>query len=185
MVLRHLSFALIINDLWNRPFCVEKRSVLEPQTACFILRNGLFRKPKWHVLKCCQDISHNRACSQGYPLALDLLLLGVHKHDHDFLFPFPVWKCRGHIIALEVKSGKLGMNSGLPNFVEHFHPERSLVIGTNGISLSDFFSVSVEDVIAWFRPLRARKYCFRMGTGRLLRQGLQKLIRFLVARQFL
>ena len=40
------------------------------------------------------------------------------------------------------------MISGLPNFVEHLHLERSLIIGTNGISLSDFFSVSVEDVIA-------------------------------------
>ena len=54
----------------------------------------------------------------------------------------------GHITAVEVKSGRRSMNSGLPNFTEHFHPDRSLVIGTNGISLDDFFSASVEDVIA-------------------------------------
>ena len=55
---------------------------------------------------------------------------------------------RGHVTALEVKSGRRGMNSGLPHFTERFHPDRSLVIGTNGISLIDFFTANVEDVIA-------------------------------------
>lgn len=54
----------------------------------------------------------------------------------------------GHVTALEVKSGRRGMNSGLPHFAEHFHPNRSLVIGTNGISLEDFFTANVEDIIA-------------------------------------
>lgn len=53
-----------------------------------------------------------------------------------------------HLTALEVKSGRRGMNSGLPQFSKKFHPDRSLVIGTNGISLEDFFSAKLSDIIA-------------------------------------
>lgn len=81
--------------------------------------------------------------AQAEELDYDVFYWREHNEEVDFIV-----NRSGHITALEVKSGKRGMNSGLPNFVEHFHPERSLVMGTNGISLSDFFSVSVEDVIA-------------------------------------
>ncbi len=54
----------------------------------------------------------------------------------------------GRITALEVKSGRRGMNSGLPHFMEKFHPDRSLVVGINGIRLEDFFTASIADIIA-------------------------------------
>ena len=51
---------------------------------------------------------------------------------------------QGEIVALEVKSGRRGMNSGLPHFCECFHPKRALVIGTDGIPLEEFFQMSIE-----------------------------------------
>lgn len=46
----------------------------------------------------------------------------------------------GEVTAIEVKSGRRGMNSGLPAFVEAFHPKRSFVVGAGGVSLEDFLS---------------------------------------------
>ena len=46
----------------------------------------------------------------------------------------------GEITAIEVKSGRRGMNSGLPAFVEAFHPIRSFVVGTGGVNIEDFLS---------------------------------------------
>lgn len=54
----------------------------------------------------------------------------------------------GRLTALEVKSGRRGINSGLPRFAKEFRPDKSLVIGTDGISLDDFFSANIVDVIA-------------------------------------
>lgn len=51
------------------------------------------------------------------------------------------------LTAIEVKSGRRGMNSGLPTFNQKFHPDRSLVVGTGGISLEDFFCTDLENVI--------------------------------------
>jgi hypothetical protein len=53
---------------------------------------------------------------------------------------------QGESIALEVKSGRRGMNSGLPKFCEQFHPKRALVIGTDGIPLEEFFRIQVESL---------------------------------------
>ena len=53
----------------------------------------------------------------------------------------------GEVTAIEVKSGRRGMNSGLPKFVEAFHPERSYVVGTGGVSLEDFLSSDVDSII--------------------------------------
>lgn len=50
----------------------------------------------------------------------------------------------GEVTAIEVKSGRRGMNSGLPAFVEAFRPKRSFVVGTGGVSLEDFLSCEVE-----------------------------------------
>jgi len=47
-------------------------------------------------------------------------------------------------LAIEVKSGRRGMNSGLPKFTNQFHPTRSFIVGTNGISLEDFLSCDIE-----------------------------------------
>jgi predicted AAA+ superfamily ATPase len=53
---------------------------------------------------------------------------------------------QGEVVALEVKSGRRGMNSGLPKFCDTFHPKRSLVIGTDGIPFDDFFRMSIENL---------------------------------------
>ena len=53
----------------------------------------------------------------------------------------------GEITAIEVKSGRRGMNSGLPAFAKTFAPKRSFVVGTGGVSLEDFLSSEVEDII--------------------------------------
>ncbi len=47
-------------------------------------------------------------------------------------------------IAIEVKSGKRGMNSGLPKFKERFHPSKAFVVGTGGVTLEDFLSCDLE-----------------------------------------
>lgn len=43
-------------------------------------------------------------------------------------------------IAIEVKSGRRSMNSGLPAFSESFHPVHSFVVGTGGVPLEEFLS---------------------------------------------
>ena len=53
----------------------------------------------------------------------------------------------GEVTAIEVKSGRRWMNSGLPAFVEAFAPKRSFVVGTGGVSLEDFLSCEVEDIV--------------------------------------
>lgn len=53
----------------------------------------------------------------------------------------------GEVTAIEVKSGRRVMNSGLPAFVEAFAPKRSFVVGTGGVSLEDFLSCEVEDIV--------------------------------------
>ena len=50
----------------------------------------------------------------------------------------------GEVIAIEVKSGRRTMNSGLPAFVEMFHPKKSFVVGSGGISLEDFLSADIQ-----------------------------------------
>lgn len=47
--------------------------------------------------------------------------------------------------AIEVKSGKRGMNKGLGLFREAFHPYRAFVVGTDGISVEDFLSADLDD----------------------------------------
>ena len=53
----------------------------------------------------------------------------------------------GELTAIEVKSGRRGMNAGLPAFVESFHPKRSFVVGTGGVSLEDFLRCDIEEII--------------------------------------
>ena len=53
----------------------------------------------------------------------------------------------GELTAIEVKSGRRGMNSGLPAFVEAFHPKRAFVVGTGGVSLEDFLSSDMETLL--------------------------------------
>ena len=53
----------------------------------------------------------------------------------------------GEVTAIEVKSGRRGMNAGLPDFVEAFKPKRSFVVGTSGVSLEDFLECEVETIL--------------------------------------
>ena len=53
----------------------------------------------------------------------------------------------GEVTAIEVKSGRRGMNAGLPDFVEAFKPKRSFVVGTGGVSLEDFLGCEVEKLL--------------------------------------
>lgn len=53
----------------------------------------------------------------------------------------------GTTIAIEVKSGRRSMNSGLPKFIQSFHPMRSFVVGTGGIPVETFLSCNLEDII--------------------------------------
>ena len=53
----------------------------------------------------------------------------------------------GELTAIEVKSGRRKMNSGLPAFVEAFHPKRAFIVGTGGVSLEDFLSCDIESLI--------------------------------------
>lgn len=54
--------------------------------------------------------------------------------------------CRGETVAIEVKSGRRGMNSGIPLFNKQFSPKRSLVVGTDGISVDEFLRINVEQL---------------------------------------
>ena len=60
-------------------------------------------------------------------------------HEVDFILVN-----NGEVIAIEVKSGRRTMNSGLPAFVEMFHPKKSFVVGSGGISLEDFLSADIK-----------------------------------------
>ena len=49
-------------------------------------------------------------------------------------------------VAIEVKSGRRGMNSGIPKFKEKYHPAKAIIVGTKGIALEDFFSCNIDDL---------------------------------------
>mgnify|MGYP000850666265 FL=1 len=53
----------------------------------------------------------------------------------------------GEVTAIEVKSGRRSMNSGLPAFVKAFHPHKSFVVGTGGVSIEDFLSCDIETLL--------------------------------------
>ncbi|MBQ9275798.1 MAG: ATP-binding protein [Succinivibrio sp.] len=55
----------------------------------------------------------------------------------------------GELMALEVKSGRRGMNAGLPCFEQRFKPKRSLLVGTGGVSVEDFLSCDPESLLSW------------------------------------
>ena len=53
----------------------------------------------------------------------------------------------GEATAIELKISRRGMTSGLPAFVEAFHPQRSFVVGPGGVRLEDFLGSEVERII--------------------------------------
>ena len=46
------------------------------------------------------------------------------------------------LVAIEVKSGRRTTNDGLPEFRKQFHPQSAFVVGSGGMSVEDFLSVS-------------------------------------------
>lgn len=50
---------------------------------------------------------------------------------------------QGDVVAIEVKSGRRGMNSGLPEFERRYHPYRSFVVGTDGVPLTTFLQMDL------------------------------------------
>lgn len=56
-------------------------------------------------------------------------------------------ECNGELTAIEVKSGRRRMNSWLPAFMEYFHPKRSFVVGTGGVSLEDFLGCDLKALL--------------------------------------
>ena len=68
------------------------------------------------------------------------------KTDADKEVDFII-SCGGELTAIEVKSGRRGMNSGLPAFASAFHPKRSLVVGTGGVSLEVFLGCDLRTLL--------------------------------------
>lgn len=50
-------------------------------------------------------------------------------------------------IAIEVKSGRRGANNGLKVFSEKFHPQQSFIVGTDGVSVEEFLSWNMENLL--------------------------------------
>ena len=69
------------------------------------------------------------------------------KADRDMEVDFIIVR-DGDVTAIEVKSGRRGMNSGLPAFEKAFHPKRAFVVGTGGVSLEDFLSCDIETLLS-------------------------------------
>lgn len=61
-----------------------------------------------------------------------------HNNEVDYIL-----ESQGDFVAIEVKSGKRGMNSGIPMFPEKFHPLKSIVVGTDGIPFEEFFCMDI------------------------------------------
>ena len=52
------------------------------------------------------------------------------------------------ITAIEVKSGhESPRRSGLDSFISQFHPQRILLVGKDGLSLSDFLQMPLKDLL--------------------------------------
>lgn len=50
----------------------------------------------------------------------------------------------GEVTAIEVKSGRRGVNSGLSAFAGLFRPKRAFTVGTGGVALEDFLECDIE-----------------------------------------
>ncbi len=50
-------------------------------------------------------------------------------------------------IAIEVKSGCRTTNTGLPEFVERFHPKHSFVVGSGGVPIEEFLQWNISELL--------------------------------------
>lgn len=71
---------------------------------------------------------------------LDYRLYYWRERDEEVDF---IVQSNERILAIEVKSGRRGMNSGLPAFEKQYHPGSRLVVGTQGIPIEDFLRTSI------------------------------------------
>lgn len=60
------------------------------------------------------------------------------NEEVDFILQY-----QGKVVALEVKSGHKGFNSGLSTFEKRFNPKHTYIVGTNGIPLEMFFQMNI------------------------------------------
>lgn len=60
------------------------------------------------------------------------------NNEVDFIVEY-----QSDVVAIEVKSGRRGMNSGLPEFERRYHPYRSFVVGTDGVPLTTFLQMDL------------------------------------------
>lgn len=65
------------------------------------------------------------------------------NNEVDFVVEF-----KKRIIALEVKTSKVGSLTGMNAFSKNFHPEKSLVVGTGGIPREEFLQLDVLDLFS-------------------------------------
>jgi len=85
--------------------------------------------------------------------------IGTHLINHSVYSRFNLYYWReankevdfilekdGKVIALEVKSGRRGENSGMSAFAEKFHPEKVLLVGTGGIPHEEFLKIKPKDL---------------------------------------
>ena len=47
-------------------------------------------------------------------------------------------------VAIEVKSGRRTTNNGLPKFTEAYHPHKSIVVGSGGLSFEEFLTMDLN-----------------------------------------
>ncbi len=50
-------------------------------------------------------------------------------------------------IAIEVKSGRHAQNKGMKIFHEQYHPETEFIVGTSGISIEEFLTMNLENLL--------------------------------------
>lgn len=53
---------------------------------------------------------------------------------------------KGKIIAIEVKSGSDSTNEGLAIFREQYHPQQTLIVGTDGIPFEQFLTINPREL---------------------------------------
>lgn len=54
-----------------------------------------------------------------------------------------VLTCRNRKVAIEVKSGRRTTNTGIKKFAEKYHPHRTVVVGSGGLSIEEFLTLDL------------------------------------------
>lgn len=67
------------------------------------------------------------------------------RHDNDEV-DFVLQHSK-RLVAIEVKSGRRQNNQGLPIFAKLFHPDVELVVGSDAITIEQFFTLNLEQLI--------------------------------------